>query len=147
MSLDTLLKDIEERANAATPGPWGVDAGLKYTTGKTCHWQHVIGERGAAVCNTSSFEEVRIGDEVISPARNGKADDAAFIAHARTDIPTLLRIVREMQRALEEVNGINMRQYGSVEKLRDAAHRTPNVIAALFVFEALARCQEIAVEK
>jgi len=69
------LEAIEERCNEATPGPWTVneDGGLMASKG-----YELIGSDGDAVWMMSH-------------------DDAVFIAHAREDIPALIREVRRLR--------------------------------------------------
>jgi hypothetical protein len=69
------LDAIEERANAATPGPW-----LPYSEERWCGV--VTGERGEEV-------EVMVG-QAVSEA------DAEFVAHAREDVPALVTEVRRL---------------------------------------------------
>lgn len=66
------LRQIEERANAATPGPWRV---LKEER------DHFI---DTVCCKTPIVRE----DVTF-------IEDAEFIAHARTDIPALITALRE----------------------------------------------------
>lgn len=106
MSAELIRQEIEKIrkvVEAASEGPWGVDHGMKYTTGKTCEWQHVIGARGRAICNTSAFEEVKVGDVTYVHARNGKMEDAQFIAQAREALPQALEALEALAAALEKV--------------------------------------------
>ena len=74
------LDAIEARANAATSGPWEVEA-------------------AAVVCDR--YEDERPGvcgpHDVDWPLL---AEDAEFIAHARTDVPALVAEVRRLRAAL-----------------------------------------------
>lgn len=78
------LGEIEERAKAATPGPWHSDGvGV---------WRERVGGGGGydiADCDS----EWREGD--------GLPADPDFIAAARTDLPVLVAACREMLEALE----------------------------------------------
>ncbi len=88
---DKELREIEERVNKATPGPW--------RRGTYNVWAD--GERPLRfICDTDTADAVRerfLMDQ----------DDAncTFIAHARQDIPSLLETIRELQetRAFEKV--------------------------------------------
>ena len=73
------LEAIEERCNEATPGPWTVneDGGLMASKG-----YELIGSDGDAVWMMSH-------------------DDAVFIAHAREDIPALIREIRRLRDAVK----------------------------------------------
>lgn len=80
---DDELKQIEARANAATPGPW-VDVGygriaVGDETGKSVHWW--------------DWDCVEHGAQ--------DQADGTFIAHARTDIPSLIAAVRERDARIE----------------------------------------------
>ena len=68
------LDEIEARANAATEGPWEADGSA-----------HVL-----TADNTPAFV-ARCADPDGSDAG---VPDAAFIAHARTDVPALVSVVR-----------------------------------------------------
>lgn len=110
------LREIEERALAANPGPWW------WTVNKTSHIVELRG-KGPCGCNTV-LQPIRWGMQRASlqfivngllvpcqelsepiPGREHHADwaqqivhpDAAFIAAARTDIPALIAHIREMQ--------------------------------------------------
>jgi hypothetical protein len=97
-----VLGEIEARANAATMGPWHVwDDGDVATT-----WTRSFTRRKSRETYTS---EVHIA--------NCGGADANFIAHARTDIPALLAMVREHRAVIERVQ----------ELADDMVTRTPNV--------------------
>jgi hypothetical protein len=81
------LDAIEARANAATPGPWTQEGNL-------------VGEQG---------NEGQDLFHVLSTVRNGRvawdevAPNAAFIAHAREDIPALVARVRELELTVRDL--------------------------------------------
>lgn len=68
------LTAIEQRANAATPGPWRLD-------------------HGDVIADEPGYGPVGIA-EVIGVRDTA---DAAFIAKAREDVPSLLAYVRELE--------------------------------------------------
>jgi len=77
------LKEIEERASKATPGPWTLD--INYLVGfppKT----------------RPTGESIMLLEETCR-AGSAEADDAnmEFIAHAREDVPALLEEVKRLQ--------------------------------------------------
>lgn len=74
---DAQLKAIEERAEKATPGPWGVN-----------------GQRGDAYW----YGYVHAGDTPIDDVF--REENAAFIAHSREDVPALVAEVRRLREAL-----------------------------------------------
>lgn len=111
------LAAIEARCNAATPGPWRVG----YATGR-CTLPHVhgVGDCDYRVSWWDDEELHNITRDAPVGAPHGDAVkvcgnysvesggvvyecDAAFIAHARTDIPALLARVRELEAALDEM--------------------------------------------
>jgi hypothetical protein len=77
------LKQIEERCNKATTGPW-----KGFWRGNTVKSHYIW----------SPVEQKNICSS-ISP----KTKNADFIAHARQDIPDLLAYVRELQTAARSV--------------------------------------------
>jgi hypothetical protein len=86
------LEEIERRANAATPGPWGFSRDEKrYLLDETTD---VVGEvapgsTGAAI--------------TVFAVATGALEDADFIASARTDVPALIARVRELEAELDEL--------------------------------------------
>lgn len=75
------LSAIEQRANAATPGPWEFDGDCTI-------------DGGGAVCHMAEHKSHH------TFARTGEwysSADAAFIANARTDIPALIAYIRELE--------------------------------------------------
>lgn len=105
---DEQLREIEERANAATPGPW-YDAGNKIGT--------TVGNHGIA--------EVDFDDQ----------SDMAFCVHAREDIPALIAEIRRLKKlsdwatkcdpslARVEVNEVEIPEMP--EQLREMLHEIP----------------------
>ena len=88
MLTEKQLKEIEERASKATPGPWTLD--INYLVGfppKT----------------RPTGESIMLLEETCR-AGSAEADDAnmEFIAHAREDVPALLEEVKRLQEALVE---------------------------------------------
>ena len=80
------LKAIEARANAATPGPWVHET--RY------------GAIGAVEAGNEALAQVQ---QRVARDNNRRDTDAAFIAHARTDIPSLVDEVRRLRGLVEEV--------------------------------------------
>ena len=76
------LDTIRRRVAAATRGPWSRWAG----------W-----DRQDNCVKSDSREDMHTVADVIP-----EADDAAFIAHARTDIPALLAEVDRLRAALDQ---------------------------------------------
>jgi hypothetical protein len=84
MSLD--LDAIEARAQAASPGPW--------ETVRHDLTLYVVSE-------SHELNPISLGY-----VGNRPEPDAEFIAHARTDVPALLALVREQQDKLEKVEAL-----------------------------------------
>jgi hypothetical protein len=83
------LDAIEARANAATPGPWHKE----HTDPNPLHGCVTIGDHGwvCAGPNAPAYDE---------DSDEGHAD-AEFVAHARTDVPALVALVRELRRMVQ----------------------------------------------
>jgi hypothetical protein len=81
MSLHDELKTIKERAEKATEGPW-YECGARYTM----------------ISRDISTEEPEDVAEVCNHYRNEEQIqfNKSFIAHARTDIPKLLRVIERL---------------------------------------------------
>ena len=96
------LREIEERANAATAGPW-VQSGETWDGDATGGvWVRL---------NGGSTDDVYDGVAFVSRWEDrGKPDhaqsqdfqDAAFIAHARADVPTLVAEIRRLKALLDD---------------------------------------------
>jgi hypothetical protein len=97
------LRACRERAEAATPGPWVRDL---YEDGESGEGPLGVfpGARGEWVESNNVIRppsaEGDLGDDVATCDRNG---DAAFIAHARADVPRLLATVAARDARLEAV--------------------------------------------
>jgi hypothetical protein len=75
------LIDIEERANKATPGPW----------------DYRIFNDGYSVEQQLDVQQI-----VLTCGLKNGADNSAFIAHARTDVPWLVSELRRVAAARKE---------------------------------------------
>jgi len=86
------LDEIEARADAATEGPW--------------EWHPYMGSGATLAKPNHPFHERNIlkTTDDWPPV----ADDAEFIAHARTDIPALLAEVRRLQAAADRVRALHV---------------------------------------
>lgn len=104
------LEAIRRRAAAATPGTWRI--GSRFGSG-------VLGSSVAVISG-------KLPPIELDPRRNGRAD-AAFIAHARQDIPALLvevdRLSGEVERLRAAAGLVRWVDRPMVEGLRDAAAR------------------------
>lgn len=100
-------KAILARAEAATPGPWTFERVDLQTEGMAeTTFQHIrSGPHGVAdTWHTTPLAIKGFGPlSGYLPPRHGKANDAKFIAHARTDVPALCRRVEELEAALQDL--------------------------------------------
>ena len=122
------LDEIEARANAATPGPWR-------DRHQVC--SEVWGQ--APDSQTCSMQIARIGHAQFD------ALNAAFIAHARTDVPALIARVRELETERDgyaRSHAILRAIHGA---LTDALPSTP--IPALDSFDVVELVRNIVAER
>lgn len=78
------LKEVEDRANAATPGPW-------YTRNKL----------GGVFSNPGTTDGVFIAADDFNPIEANEI----FAAHSRQDVPNLIAEIRRLREALEIIAG------------------------------------------
>jgi len=119
-----VLDQIQKRADAATPGPWKADG---ETRGDCVVW----GPNGRFLMNQQAEPHwIEYPGEKRSVSFDVDRRDGEFIAHARTDIPALLAMVREQRARLDAIDA----------QVRDLATRLLNedITASLDVLEALA---------
>lgn len=93
------LREIEQRCEAASEGPWRYEVDEKPGV---VTWEHVRGPRPFALHQSTNHPQ--------------DSRDLAFIAHARTDVPRLVAEVRRLQAELE-----GREQWGIDHGLREAA--------------------------
>jgi hypothetical protein len=82
------LDEIQARADAATPGPWA------WTKPEPDAWD------GPDLYSQADDTAFMFG---ASGGINVPSEDAAFIAHARTDVPVLLAAIQERDALLREL--------------------------------------------
>ena len=92
---DDELRAIRERAEAATPGPW---YWIPAPIGEGVQGQFVSSCNGA-ICNFGRWTRKHGWDQAIPPV----TETAAFIAHAREDIPRLLDEIASLKRQIAEI--------------------------------------------
>lgn len=97
------LQEIQDRANAASPGEWRTDGYGNMIWAKNPYgkgemqvadirgWGHLTG-RGCGACGMEDESAAAIQDA------NGE-----FIAHARTDIPDLLEEIKRLMREVGDL--------------------------------------------
>lgn len=98
------LNKIEERANAATSGPWQVRG--------DGYWS-VIGQSTFSVISASCDLE---GDHELITREKNSLENAKFIAHARTDIPKLIEYLKIATEALEKLADPRKRDHTEPDK-------------------------------
>ena len=89
------LKDIRQRLEAATPGPWKAMQGDFQAEGGT---YDAFGVDPVLVLSTV-YEEVAGCYLIVEPPEEA---DAEFIAYARQDVPALLEYVAELEAKLDK---------------------------------------------
>lgn len=93
MMSEERLKEIEERVKAAHKGPWGADPYIGNDCGVRISIEQIdprcdlVSWRGMVMCY--SLEDSRQECDPVALA------NAAFIAHARTDVPALIAALKE----------------------------------------------------
>lgn len=114
MTLSQFLSEVEKRAEKATPGPWEWDRDKP-------KWQDWI---SPTTLHGKGMEcDVINADDYCMEIRQA---DHAFIQHARTDLPTLVAIVREMAGALEFIavpGALQTREDWQMKRARAALSR------------------------
>lgn len=106
------LQAIKARAEAATPGPWRVDAGSE------ARYLRAEGESGALMSDTQYY-----------PWTPDAEGDWQFIAHARTDVPDLVAEVERLrvlaaesattiEALIRECGGADPEDRATLEKLK-----------------------------
>ena len=83
------LKEIEERCNKATPGPWYFHPGDSY-----CAFPSIM-------TRNKHFLVFDIADDAPTEFP-GRDEDADFVAHARDSIPSLLAYIKELESQISE---------------------------------------------
>ncbi|MHC0440949.1 hypothetical protein [Flavobacterium sp. 3-210] len=89
---DQDLKEIEDRCNAATKGPWtSFIEGRNHESGDSFIMTGI--KEGDDICGKYRGEDI-----YLTGATNADQD---FIAHARQDIPRLIQAVRQLRLEIE----------------------------------------------
>jgi hypothetical protein len=105
---DERLAEIESRCAAATTGSWVI-----------CRESDEWGTIGMPVCRMEDDTDLVVGHPHDWGATAPVADDAAFIAHARRDVPELLAEVRRLRAVERELRGHVRALVARVESLVD----------------------------
>ncbi len=101
------LREIEERANAATPDEW--EAVNPYRDPKM----------------RPKYHEVHCPKRDICIGHSMYKSDAIFVAEARADIPWLIERLREAEKAGYKIEGNSMTDISEIRKEKDAAYGDP----------------------
>lgn len=88
------LDAIRERADAATPGPW-----WPWHRGQYVGWEIAVGEP-----DEDGRPTARLPDDMRTDI--GRAEDARFIAAARTDVPALVDEVERLRAVADAASAI-----------------------------------------
>lgn len=133
------LKEIRERLEKATPGPWlkgswrGQCKKSHYHGGESCKYDYTL-DASAACVSTATENQELIGYDDYGPVLGD--NDAEFIAHAREDIPFLLseieRVTAERDEARKFYGPAGLRAVSSYiderDRLRQALDHAKKVI-------------------
>ena len=111
------LNTIEERANAASPGPWSA-----YADQNEPAWQ-VIGSRYGPI------DVARIPPWITHVEPNAK-----FISAARTDVPRLVAEIRRQRAVLDQVDATTQRIAAGLDHVSD---QTTELLTALRYLDAV----------
>ncbi|MCX5253572.1 hypothetical protein OOK27_05215 [Streptomyces canus] len=124
------LDEIAARAEAATRGPWGfydgdnyaeVAADMQVTSPGSCNYR----ERVARLEDEDYWDDQEHDGDDEERAPEQMAANAAFIAHAREDVPALLAEVRRLRATNEQLD----RALSETIDDRDQAHETLDKLA------------------
>lgn len=100
----TTLREIEERANKATDGPWSVGnvSACDYGSGIIMH--KITVHVGAPENRGNTIATVHLGGIGATDIKEDAVQsNAEFIAAARTDIPFLLQLIAELRAENEKM--------------------------------------------
>ena len=93
---DAEIDAIEERANAATPGPWAAYGPMELHGGA-----YLYTEIMTAPDNLPQIGETDSEGLMTARNRDNHENDAEFMAHARTDVPRLIATIRALRKERE----------------------------------------------
>lgn len=121
---DAQIQEIEQRANAATPGPWTWE--LTYELDDGIHW---------AITNPQSTAKGAIANALLvlwetsrkwfgKPVE--KNPDLVFIAHVREDVPALIAALREARAEAR----IWKRRAQEAREIETAGRMYPDIVTA-----------------
>lgn len=84
------VREIANRANRATRGPWRVQEPKANDWVESWHYINAVRKDGTKRVEITSNFEYEAGGVASTP------EDAAFIAAARTDVPDLVNTIRDL---------------------------------------------------
>jgi hypothetical protein len=102
------LDDIEARAAAATDGPWGFYDGETYADvaadlEMTSRSSYTYRQKVARLEDDDFWDDPAHQDADDEQATEALSANAAFIAHARTDVPALIAEIRRLRARVTEL--------------------------------------------
>lgn len=112
---ETRLREIAERENKATNGPWNLH-GIDVNRVTLAKWRRCIvfhGKSDACECEPKEAELL--------------LRDAKFIAHSRQDVPWLLALVKKQREALKEIDSTLFGTLPSTRRVKQIARDALNL--------------------
>lgn len=122
------LRAIEARAAAATPGPWGFYDGSNYADiaadmEVTSPGSYNYREKVARLEDEDYWDDPAHEDDDEEQASEQMAANAAFIAHAREDVPAMAAEIRRLRTELATARANGIRY--AAELVTQAFHGEP----------------------
>ena len=93
---DEELREIEERAKAASKGPWIPWGGEGWPKG----WEHFSGSKDHTGIGWPVRDDMNM---LVCVVEEDRTADQQFIAHSRQDIPRLIEEIRRLREENEEL--------------------------------------------
>lgn len=131
---DQQLDDIAAREAAATKGPWGFYDGDNYADvaadlTMTSRASYSYREKIAQLEDENYWDDPAHEDDDEQRASEQMAANAAFIAHAREDVPLLLAEVRRLRDALAREERLHGDTIDDRDRFHDAADKLAYAVA------------------
>ena len=91
MSEAERLREIQERAEKATEGPWEIDHHEIEVGGGTEYDQTIVCSPAKYICGSRKYDDYDVSEV------EDADEDMSFIANARADIPFLLELIKRLK--------------------------------------------------